>query len=223
MNVSNLVINPRGVFKRTGGTVNQSGLLTVRAGTMHLGLGEQRFGQLQLQAEEGYTNSIWYFPTGSCTVRLPASSNQPWSALATLLIKNWAGSVFGNGLQQIYFGSSAGALTGQQLDRILFENPPGLPPGVYTARLLDSGELVPDEIPPTGRVPPRLQLLPQADGVVEVIVQGEIGAHYSIERSSNLLNWADWTNGVAGNGTFSARDSEALPAAMRYYRAMLLP
>jgi hypothetical protein len=53
------------------------------------------------------------------------------------------GSLHGGGAQQIIFGSNSDALTVQQVSQIQFHNPSGMAAGIYPARLLDTGEIVP--------------------------------------------------------------------------------
>src|SRR5439155_26645622 len=133
------------------------------------------------------------------------------------------GAPFGGGTQQLIFGTSPAALTAQQLNQILFHNPPGLAPGLYPAMILFNGEIVPNALPATGRVPPTISLFSQPDRTMQVSVRGDVGADYGIEISSNLINWTFWTNRVAENGTMSIVDPDATNHLKRFYRAVLLP
>jgi hypothetical protein len=65
--------------------------------------------------------------------------------------------------------------------------------------------------------------LDRGDGTVEVRVHGEPGGNYGLETSSNLVDWAEWTNGVAAEGTWSEVDPVADDLPFRYYRAVRLP
>jgi hypothetical protein len=223
LQVSNVVVNSRGIFNQTGGTVTQSGLLSLVNARMYAGPGAQQFGRLQLSVEGNNTNSTLYCPTGACELHFRDSASQAWSPAATLTIEIWAGSRFGGGAQQIIFGTNDRALTGQQLAQIYFHNPMGLAAGLYSATILSSGELVPNALPPTGRVPPRLTLSRQSDGTMQLVVSGEPGANFGIEISTNLTSWTFWTNGASESGMFSVTDTNANHAAQRYYRAVLLP
>jgi hypothetical protein len=61
----------------------------------------------------------------------------------TLLVTNWNGSLSGNGTHRLYIGTSGQGLTPDQLSRIHFSNPAGLPAGTYPAMISATGEVVP--------------------------------------------------------------------------------
>jgi len=67
-----------------------------------------------------------------------------WSPGAYLVVKNWHGSANGGGANQFRVGNSKAGLSPEQLDLILFNNPANLPPGDYSARMLPTGEVVPN-------------------------------------------------------------------------------
>lgn len=67
-----------------------------------------------------------------------------WPAYGRLIIQNWNGSRNGGGVDRVLFGNDASTLSASQTDQIAFENPPGFPTGVYPAKILASGEVVPD-------------------------------------------------------------------------------
>ncbi|MEO0796770.1 MAG: autotransporter-associated beta strand repeat-containing protein [Verrucomicrobiota bacterium] len=81
-------------------------------------------------------------------VQFADSSGALWSGSGTLSIDNWNGSTSGGGLDQLFAGSSSSGLTSSQLSRIKFFNPAGLTPGVYDARILSTGEIVPVQAVP---------------------------------------------------------------------------
>jgi hypothetical protein len=101
-----------------------------------------QLGQLQLS---GGTNSFLWLQSSPCVVQFADSSSASWDSGERLLIPNWSGSFSGGGSQQIFFGTSAGGLTSQQLSQMNFINPVGLPNGTYSARILSNGEVVPDQ------------------------------------------------------------------------------
>jgi hypothetical protein len=83
------------------------------------------------------------------------SSGQAWASGSTLTISYWNGSLSGGGAEQLKFGTSASGLTSAQLSQIAFSNPAGLPSGTYPAKILSTGEVVPDGSsppPPPGLV-----------------------------------------------------------------------
>jgi len=67
-----------------------------------------------------------------------------WPVYGRLIIKNWNGSSSGGGADRVLFGNAASALSASQTDQITFENPEGFPAGMYPAKILASGEVVPD-------------------------------------------------------------------------------
>jgi hypothetical protein len=85
-------------------------------------------------------------------LRFADSSLVPWAPAVLLTIQNWSGSLNGGGAQQVFFGTSASGLTGQQLGEVQFLNPAGLPSGTYPARILSTGEVVPNSGAPSGPV-----------------------------------------------------------------------
>ena len=223
LRVSNIVMNSGAMLTRTGGTVTQSGLLTLINSRLFAGTGQQQFGPLQLGASGSDTNSALFFPTNPCTIILGDSRNQPWDQEATLTIENWAGGPFGGGPQQLIFGTSAAALTPQQLKQILFQDPPGLAAGLYPAMILSNGEVVPNALPATGHIQPTVHLCCQNDATMQITVRGEVGGNYGIEISTGLMSWTFWTNRVADNGTMSVMDTDATNHLQRFYRAVLMP
>lgn len=220
--VSNIVVTVPGSFEPMGGTVAQSGRLTLMRGFLVPGEGTHQFGSLKLGASGSDTNSSIHMPTNSgVVIRLANSSGVPWDAGATLTISNWNGSYLGGGGHRIIFGNSASALTPQQVARIFFRDPGGgLSPGLHPSKILPTGEIVPDSVPPTGRTPPRLTVRKVPAGV-EIIVRGEAGYEYGVLRSFDLNNWTFWASRVATNGTMSMVDSDLWPPS-RYYKAVLM-
>jgi hypothetical protein len=223
LNVSNLVINSQAAFARVAGTINQSGLLTLVNGKITAGSGVQQFGSLQLGSVVGATNSSIYFPTNAADVIMRNSSARTWSADARLIIENWQGAPFSSTGHRLIFGSNSAALTTQQLNQIIFHDPPGISPGYYSATILADGEVIPNALPPTGRISPTMSAAIQPDRTMRITVRGEAGDSYSIETSSNLSAWATWTNQVAVNGTVTVVDTDSTNHVQRFYRALLLP
>ncbi len=144
LSAQNLQLSGGAAFHHTtGGTLTQAGTLTL-AGIWDEQTSGQQFGQLQLSVLLLFTNSILSMPNKStCVVQFAASSGLVWSNQATLTIEHWSGLDSGGGNQRILFGSSASALTAQQLSQIQFLNPAGLAPGTYPAQILSTGEITP--------------------------------------------------------------------------------
>jgi hypothetical protein len=140
--VSNMLVAGGTAFHHTGGTLSQSGLITVAGGTVDEQTAVQTFGPLQLSAGN---SSLLMRTNGASILHFADSHTLVWSNSAMLTIENWKGSPTGGGAQQVIFGNSAGALTTQQLSQIKFHNPDGIP-GTFPARILSTGEIVPDQL-----------------------------------------------------------------------------
>jgi hypothetical protein len=220
--VSNILIRGA-VFNLTAGTLTQSGIFTIGGGKLIPSNGSHQLGSLKLENYYSTSNSIIFMPPNvPSTVHFQSSSAVPWTSTATLTISNWSGSIFGGGTHQIIFGNDTNGLTSQQLSRIFFSNPAGISPGLYGARILSNGEIVPDALPtPTGRIAPVLRTIRQANRSIAITVLGESGSDYGIEVSTNFVNWTFWTNRIATNGSASFLDSAN--EDQKVYRAVLMP
>jgi hypothetical protein len=220
-----IVLTPGAAFTKTGGTLDESGLVTMDDALIIVGSATNRFGGLNLQSTASLTNSILTLPTNQPVKLYFADSHQlAWASNAVLVVLNWAGFWTGGGLQQLYFGTDSAGLTGQQLGQVRFRDPAGFALGLYAARILSTGELVPDALPPTGRTPPRLTLSQSSPGVAQLTLQGDASASYGIDVSSNLAEWSRWTNVfTSARGFAAAADTPPATTASRFYRAMLLP
>ena len=226
MIVPNISILNGGALVAADRTVTQAGSLRCGAGLLFPGQGAHQFGVLSVETASGATNanSVLVLPSNTnCVVRFRDSSAVPWANTARLMISNWTGSVFGGGTHQVIFGDSAAALSQQQLTQIVFQNPAPQPAGLYSATILSTGEIVPNALPPTGRVPPTIRVNTEPNHAIRLTVFGESGSDYGIETSTNLGGWVLWTNSIATNGQMSVVDSETTNAARRFYRAILLP
>jgi hypothetical protein len=137
--IKDICVSSNAFFQHTNGTIIQTGVLTLRQGEWRAAATNQSLGPLQLAVGLS-NNSAITFPDGSSTLRLGNSSAQPWDSGAILYITNWHGSASGGGTQ-LYFGSDATGLTAQQLAQIKFSLPGGLSP----AKLLATGEVVPQQ------------------------------------------------------------------------------
>jgi hypothetical protein len=219
--VSNLSLAPLAIFNQTGGTILQSGTATINGGDLVVGPGTQQFGALKLSGTNGLT-----MPSGSsCVARFRNSSALPWDATTSFTINNWSGSHLGGGAHRIIFGNNAAALTPQQLAKISFSNPAGFAWGVHPAKILPSGEIVPDSLPPTGHNPSRVALHMRPDSRIQITVTGDPGFDYGVLTSYDLANWTFWTNRLATNGTFSVVEQYTVHDSWpyrRFYKSVLM-
>ncbi len=129
-------------FLDNGGTLAGNRNLTLANGfswyESHAAAG---FGQLRIS---GGTNYL-YLMSSPCVIRFADSSAVPWTGGGRLMIMGWTGSLSGGGSQQVLFGSNASGLTAQQLSQVQFWNPASLPSGIYGAKILSNGEVIPDQ------------------------------------------------------------------------------
>lgn len=144
--VDDIRVSTNAIFRHTGGTINQSGVLTLAGGNWESAAGNHQLGILVLGAAP--TNSSLTLSNSATTLRFTSSGLVAWASDARLIIQNWRGSTNGGGLHRIIFGAGPSGLNAQQLAKIRFRNPLGLPAGDYAARILSTGEIVPVPRPP---------------------------------------------------------------------------
>ena len=138
-------VDSAGSFRHAGGTLANSGMLILSSGTWNEQTAGQQFGPLQLGSDASsiQTSSFLVLPPGSnCVIQFGNSSSMTWSNQHTLNIQNWSGSLNGGGQHRVIFGNNASALTAQQLSQISFIDPDG-EAGVFPARILSTGEIIP--------------------------------------------------------------------------------
>jgi hypothetical protein len=144
--VRDIRVSTNAIFQHTGGTISNSGFLTLAGGHWESAPGTNQLGVLVL--ESAPTNSSLTLSDSSTVLRFPSSLHFSWSPDARLIINNWRGSTNGGGMHQVIFGFNTSGLSPQQLAQILFRNPAGLPAGDYGTRILSTGEIVPGLRPP---------------------------------------------------------------------------
>jgi hypothetical protein len=143
LSVNNISISNGAAFYHNGGGINHTGVLTLAGGSWQARPGEQTLGPMVLASGDVTNTSDINFPAGASVLRLANSSGKAWSPAANLYINNWHGSASGGGETQLVFGTGEKGLTHQQLALIKFS----LPGGLYPARCLATGEVVPRKHP----------------------------------------------------------------------------
>jgi hypothetical protein len=138
LTVKDIQVGAGGFFQHSSGTINHSGVLILSHGDWYAATGAHALGALQLSVG-AFSDSTINFPDGSSVLRLADSRAEPWASGAILYIRNWHGSTSGGGDTQLYFGVDTNGLTPQQLALVKFD----LSGGVFPARILATGELVP--------------------------------------------------------------------------------
>jgi hypothetical protein len=160
--ISNTLTNS-GSYFLSGGSLSadkiilSSGMMIISNGAVATcpGLIEFRGGNLSLygSATETLGPALLSFDSaidleqGSHVLKFANSSSLVWSNASTLVISNWNGSTNGSGSDRVIFGNSAGGLSFTQLARIQFVNPTSFPAGMYPAKILATGEVVPGTQP----------------------------------------------------------------------------
>ncbi len=88
-------------------------------------------------------NSFGYIDLGDgeSKLRFADSSKVQWDLSKTLTIQNWTDT---HEDDEVFFGTSANGLTALQLARIGFESPSDRRDGLYSAKILADGRVVPD-------------------------------------------------------------------------------
>jgi len=103
------------------------------------------------------------------------SSSEAWNPSAILVISNWTGNLSGGGNEQLRFGTNQSGLTSAQLKQIRFRA--GFPPDFYSAKILNTGEVVPDKV-----IPPSLASLRQGNNFVLAWPVG-----WSLQTATNVV------------------------------------
>lgn len=80
---------------------------------------------------------------GADLLQAADSHGVAWDHSKELIVGKWNGNPKGGGEDRLVVGNGAGSLTAQQLACIGFRDPGGYPAGLYTARILPDGEVVP--------------------------------------------------------------------------------
>ena len=81
--------------------------------------------------------------TGNSQLVFADSENETWQNGTTLTLTNW------NASDEVRFGNDSSGLSTTQLSQIVFLNPEGRDAGIYRARMLPTGEIVPVPEPAT--------------------------------------------------------------------------
>lgn len=140
LQVDELQVTNGSQFWHQGGALSGARNVTLANGEWAESTTATQLGQLKLLSG---TNSTIYLGSSS-VLQFADSSGVPWASEGLLTINLWSGSLNGGGAAQILFGASASGLSAQQLSEVQFLNPAGLPNGIYGAKILSTGELVPD-------------------------------------------------------------------------------
>jgi len=129
-----------GTLTNGGCSISNPGVFTLSGGTFYPGARILQLGKLSVGGHARLN-----FSAGPATVRFAANAGQPWYDFGLLTIEKWAGATNGGGSHQLICGTSSGGISAQQLSKIVFQDPAGLAPGPYLARVLPTGEIVPSQ------------------------------------------------------------------------------
>src|SRR5205823_1618786 len=103
------------------------------------------------------------------------SSSEIWAGGATLVIADWNGSLSGGGAEQLRFGTDQSGLTPAQLTQLWFAL--GNPSQLYSAKILSTGEVVPDHL-----IPPSVAFSRQGNNLVLTWASG-----WSLQSATNVV------------------------------------
>ena len=177
-----ILVDSGATFQHLGGAVSNSGTLTLANGDWIENTTGQQFGTLLLATSQSFKSSLT-LPSGPCSIRFADSSSIAWSNQAVLVIENWNGSITGNGLHHIYFGSASTGLLSQQLGQIQFDGPNGSA-GTYPATILSTGEIVPAQFLSSQSTEAGLQLI-YPPGTVLQSSPNVLGPYQDVSEASN--------------------------------------
>ncbi|MBS0660096.1 MAG: hypothetical protein JSR82_17795 [Verrucomicrobia bacterium] len=197
-----LVLADGGTFA-TGGFDETLGTLTVADASGTLGVTNSAKAVLDLRSLDGTS------PHAS-KLRFANSAALTWTG--GLEVWNWTGSTQGGGGDQVLFGSDSTGLTGAQVNVIDFYSDGGLT-YLGRARLLPTGEIVPDVVTPS------LAVEPQSGNTLK-ITWANTPAGFVLERCDSLESGGIWTpdpNPPVANGT-NFEVVEPIDASRRFFR-----
>lgn len=155
----NVGVTLYGRYTFTGGTVNASninitGIWTIGDGStprisnpgyfslshaLQIGNATEQLGHFILAS-----NATINLAGNASRLSFAYSSGETWAGGATLVITNWNGNLSGGGAEQLRFGTDSMGLTAAQLNQIQFI----IGTNVYSAKILSTGEVVPNNVPP---------------------------------------------------------------------------
>jgi hypothetical protein len=129
----------------SGGVLTNSGILTLQDGAVLRATGTTyRLGKLHLSGGR----AVLDMEDGPTVLRFLHTSDLVLGPdPASLAILNWSGSTNGGGTDQLIFGTNSQSMSPANLAQLFFVNPLGFAPGDYPARILNTGEVVPDSRP----------------------------------------------------------------------------
>jgi hypothetical protein len=164
LNSGNLTLEGGGsVFLDTGARITNVPSVNINEGTLSLGRNNRIDNDVSFNLGGGTLDTNGFddrvdtltlsasstidMGSGSSTLEFSDSSSATWAPGAVLTITNWTGSLTGAGADRLIFRNSSTALTAAQISQIRFLNPAGLGAGIYKARILTNGEIVPVPVP----------------------------------------------------------------------------
>lgn len=140
----NIRVDSAATFHHRGGSLINTGMLTLANGNWEANTNQQMLGKLLLGISQANNSSI-IFPSSPASLYFANSGSVTWSNQALLTIEHWNGSLAGGGPHQLFFGNDSSGLTAQQLAQIQFHDP-ARTLGTYPATILPNGEVVPTQV-----------------------------------------------------------------------------
>lgn len=183
--VAGVTLNSAGTLQLAAADqINDGAPLTLAGGLFQAAGFSEQLGTLKITA-----NARLDFGAGNSVLRFAASSGTAWTAGTTLTVSNWNGSINGAGAEQLFFGANSSGLSAAQINQIKFVNPPGVIAGIYSAKILATGEVVPLITPPAIVTSPQSQNVVAGSNVtLSVTASGADPLAYQWRRgATNLL------------------------------------
>lgn len=135
---SSITLNSGSLILNNDNQIGNSTNLTLAGGNFYANDKSDVLGSLTLSTTS--TLDLGSDLGDGSTLAFSDSSGNAWNG--SLYITGWTGDAEGGGLDQLIFGNSSSGLTSSQINSIYFVNPWGTT-GIYEARILGSGEVVP--------------------------------------------------------------------------------
>jgi fibronectin-binding autotransporter adhesin len=146
LNISTSLTSTSAINITNGKVTLESADLINNAATVTLGtnatlvtaIGSETVGALLVNG-----NSILDLTPGSSLINFANSKSQDWTG-GLLTVLGWNGNEAGGGVERVIFGNDSTGLTSDQLTQVQFSRIDGF----YSARILATGEIVPDALIP---------------------------------------------------------------------------
>jgi hypothetical protein len=181
--------------KAAGVNAIAKGIIVLTGGTLQLAAANQIADAVAMQLNGGTFNPAGNSETlgtlnltgdsiislgGTEAIQFADSHDIFWTAATTVTISGWSGSLAGGGANTIQFGTTSDGLTADQVAQVRFLDPAGVAAGTYNAKILSTGEVVPDipTAPQISTCPTDQVVDPGSDATFTVAATGALPLSY---------------------------------------------